>query len=297
MSGVLGYPRVTPRLLVSTGAREAAASQVAATSLLARTRWEVAAVPLVGRLFWGPPSPAVRAAWGSALQLLDVPDQPVVGFLSDPGPHQKLVLVPELGRTVVKVAVGPRADEIIDRERTCLALLEDTCWRALGPRLLRSSPSVISGRAVLVMERLAGRHPGWDDSDAHRELLCALRCDGKGLHHGDVTPWNVLRKQAGGLVLVDWESADLGVDRDPLCGVLDFVLRGAVVARARRSRVARVLKRAAAIAGRTGDAAGLVAMYRDYRLQVERTSDGRLDTLGRSAERLLAACLSREGLT
>jgi hypothetical protein len=233
-----------------------------------------------------------------AAEVLDEPEQPLVGVLSDPGRYQRLVVISNLERVVVKVAVGAGADAIVERERACLLRLQETAWRALGPRALSRSPSVGgASRSVLVMEQVAGTHPRWDDEVVHADLLRALTGGDPsaplGLHHGDVTPWNAFRTPEGSLVLVDWESADLDLETDPLCGVLDFVLRGAVVARARRSRVQRVVRAVSKRAGgRLGKDPELVATYRDYRAHVGETLAGRPDTLGRSADRLLGACLS-----
>jgi len=249
----------------------------------------------------------VALAWEIGTSFLDQPQQAIVGILGEPGPEQRLVLVPAEERIVVKVAVRASGDALVERERACLARLQETGWRHLGPRLRDGTRiPVRTARAVLLMDRVDGTHPSWNNGAVHLDLLRALSapvgCDDSencspaetsvGLHHGDVTPWNLVLKDDGTLVLLDWELAQLSTNAHPLCGVLDFILRGAVVARARKARVAPVIQAAMRCAGTAApEARELVSIYRAYRLRVQRDTGNHPDALASPVDRLLNACL------
>ena len=307
MNGLLAYPPSAPRLVTNAEGRSRAGTYLAAASAIARARWWLAARRCVGRWLWRSPAREVVLAWEIGTSLLDQPRQAIVGILGEPGPEQRLVLVPAEERIVVKVAVRASGDALIERERVCLARLQKTAWCHLGPRLRDGSRlPARTARAVLVMDRVDGTHPSWDDRSVHRELLRALSAPAgrdnpgenplveasTGLHHGDVTPWNVIRQDDGTLVILDWELAQLSTNAHPLCGVLDFILRGAVVARARAARVAPVVRAALGCAGAaTPEPRELVATYRAYRLRVQRDTGDRPNALTISADRILATCL------
>jgi hypothetical protein len=293
VSDLLAYPPSAPRLLASPAARDTAAPYVAATSRAARARWRLAGSPLVGRFLWRAPARDVSAAWELGASFLGEDPQTLVGVLSDDGPSQRLTLIPAKEAVVVKVAVRPPADAVIERERACLRRLEQTVWRDLGPRARDDSRTAAAPRAVLLMDRVVGDHPCWDDSGVHAELIRALGGDGSsGLHHGDVTPWNVVRRADGTLVLLDWEFADFETGSHPACGLLDFVLRGAVAAHAPVTHVRPVLAEALRGAGfDPGEGGEVLDLYRVYRGQVREVSGDRPDSLTRDADRLLSASL------
>ena len=160
-------------------------------------------------------------------------------------------------------------------------------------------------RSVLLMDRVVGEHPQWDDHLVHRELFRALslsggddravssRDAGVGLHHGDVTPWNVVQMTNGTLMVLDWEFADFSMSTHPACGVLDFVLRGAIVARARPSRVRPVLLNAIRHSGIDASVGSdVLNLYRTYRLSVQEAVADRIDSLAAQTDQLLGACLA-----
>jgi hypothetical protein len=295
VSDLLAYPPSAPRLLASPAARNTAAPYVAATSRAARARWRLAGSPLVGRFLWRAPAREVSAAWDLGASFLREGRQTLVGVLGDDGPAQRLTLIPAAEDVVVKVAVRPLADAIVERERESLVRLEQTAWRDLGPRARADSRAATAPRAVLLMDRVVGDHPSWDDSGVHVELLRVLSDESNGsagLHHGDVTPWNVVRRADGTLVLLDWEFADFDASAHPACGLLDFVLRGAAAARAPVTHVRPVLLEALRSAGiDSQDSDEVLRLYRAYRDRVREVSGDRPDTLTRDADRLLCACL------
>jgi aminoglycoside phosphotransferase (APT) family kinase protein len=250
---------------------------------------------------WGAATNEIRAAWDDAAAQLRDPAQPIVGILSDPGPYQKLTLIPRVERIVVKVALGSRSGALIERERAVLHAIRRTPFNRIAPEVFGDADGR-SARVTLVMERIDGEHPRWDDCRVHRELLDALAWDreydtdplaARGLHHGDVAPWNAIRAPTGVLMLVDWDGADLGCESPPLCGALDFVLRGGIAARARQARIgARVhaLLRAAGVGSRDLDS--VISAFQAYRAVARHLAFGRPDALGSTAERLLIECLS-----
>jgi hypothetical protein len=254
-------------------------------------------------MLWRPPPREVALAWKQGIRFFETARQPIVGVLSDPGQDQRLTLIPWGEGTVVKIGVGGSSDDVIDRERACLTRLQHTRWRDAAPSLhgTRNAPGDRE-RAVLLMERVRGRHPRWDDSDVHVELLGLLRQEPgapaesfptPGLFHGDVAPWNVLQSDAGRLVILDWESAQLSETADPLCGVLDFILRGAVAARARVARCCAAVKVAIGASGGSPEEHEVLLVYRRYRERVRATARGRPDALGERSQRLLAQVLPK----
>ena len=308
MSELRTYPPSLPRLVATRVGRKYAEKYVSAASARARTRWLVAKSPILGDWLWRTPPADVRKAWDIGARFLRQDQQIIIGVLSDPGPEQRLTLIPADEEIVVKVAVEEGGRRAIERERANLAALEATPWRQLGPQV-RDDPSRTSAsRAVLLMDRVSGSHPKWDDGAVHRKLHCALSSApanedhvrrpgpaGAGLSHGDVTPWNVVERDDGSLALLDWEFADFSRPAHPVCGLLDFVLRGAVVARARPSRVRRVLLSTVRQAGVDSSERGdIVKLYRAYRWRVAELTPHRPDTLSRQADHLLGATLGAE---
>jgi hypothetical protein len=304
MSGLLAYPPSEPRLVADTSARSRGWMHVASGSRRARARWQLAQSPRLGGWLWKPPRPEVEEAWKIGLSFLRQGPQPIVGVLSDSGPEQWLTLIPADDDVVVKVAVHPAGDAVIERERANLIRLGESPWRRLGPRARDDPRTSTAARAVILMDLLPGRHPKWDERRALADLVRALPrpVDRNGgpagpsaaLHHGDVTPWNVVVQDTGALFLVDWELAELTRDTHCVCGLLDFVLRGAVVARARPARVGPVLLDAVRLAGcEQRPRVEVVDLYRAYRRQVREVTGDRPDRLSHQADELLQICLAR----
>jgi thymidylate kinase len=286
-TSLVSYPPSEPRVVARRGEAESAAEYVAATSPPARLRWALAAKPILGRVLWKPLDFSTRAAWERGLRYFDDPDQPITGVLSEAGPLQRLVLIPSREELVAKIPLREGGVVLNERERAALSELRNTAWHALGPRI-HVKDDLAAADGVLLTERVVGHHPRWDDAKVQLELLHKL---GGGLHHGDVTPWNVLVREGGLLVLVDWESTDFSAHASPLCGLLDFILRGAVVARARRGRVRSVLFAALTRSDQTRDLADVAAEYRSYRRRVRAMSVGRPDGLDSRVEQVLSSII------
>jgi hypothetical protein len=232
----------------------------------------------------------VAVAWAAGVSLLGVRHERVIGILSEPGPEQRLTLIPDDVDRVAKVALYGSGDQAIARERANLTRLADSPWRGLGPEALSEPGSSTAERAVLVMERITGRHPRWD-ADVYGDLKAALTAGGRrdvsnALFHGDVTPWNTVQEDRG-LRLLDWEFADLAVTAHCVCGLLDVLLRGAVVARAKPTRVRTVLHGVLDVAEvGSRPAAVVIDMYRSYRGQIRKLTT-RPDQLSSQAAELL----------
>jgi phosphotransferase family enzyme len=264
----------------------------------ARARWWVGQRRTLGRRLWEGADDDLVSAWNYGVSFLGDPHQGVVGVLSEPGSDQRLTLIPDRDRTVVKLALFSSGNAAIERERACLVELARSDWRTAGPRL-QDPTAELPSRPVLLMERISGRHPRWFDpvlADLHH-LLSDQRNTGAraGLFHGDVTPWNVIERSDGTLVLIDWEYADLDARADPLCGMMDFVLRGAAAARARAVRVRPILEIALSrVELRWGDRHAAARAYASYRSHVLRTAPSRGDALGTRAQVLLQTCFKKD---
>ena len=294
MTELRAYPPSAPRIVATRAGRKGAGRYVAAASTRARARWAVAASSRLGDRLWRIPSPDVQLAWDVGARFLCSDEQIVVGVLSDPGPLQRLTMIPADEDIVVKVAVSSGGGQAIERERENLMELHGTRWQQLGPRV-RDDPRITNAsRATLLMEKVCGHHPRWDDPAVHRGLQSALsQVEGVGLCHGDVTPWNVVqREDDGSLILLDWEFADLSGSAHPICGLLDFVLRGAVVARARQSHVRSILL--SLVQCSDGSRSEIVELYRGYRSRIATLAAGRPDALSHQADHLLDAGLRTE---
>ena len=199
---------------------------------------------------------------------------------------------------MVKLALFRSGNAAIERERACLADLARSAWHRAGPGLHEPAEELPS-RPVLLMDRVSGKHPRWFDPVLPRlhDLLSDQRAEvaGAGLFHGDVTPWNVIERSDGTLVLIDWEFADLTTPVDPLCGIFDFVLRGAAAARARADRVRPVLEIALSCAELGwSDRRAAAEAYVSYRNRVRRVAPSRGDALGSRAFALLQACFKKD---
>jgi hypothetical protein len=125
---------------------------------------------------------------------------------------------------------------------------------------------------VLHLEHRVGSHPRWDDADMHVWLARGIATDFKFVH-GDITPWNTL-KMIDGFLLLDWEFAAIGHSVAPVYDVLDFVIRGAIAAHARRDRVRRALSRLVQreLLSRAALLEGL-SCYGEYRSQIRPQGD------------------------
>ena len=252
MNEIVAYPPSRPRLVATSRGKSWASPYVAAGSKRARTRWQLGQSRALSGLLWRPPTQDVARAWNAGIDFLDGSEQTTIGVLSDPGPEQRLTLIPVRGDIVVKIAVHPEGDAVLEREALNLMRLSDSAWHGLGPRL-HGEGLHQSDRTVLLMERIVGRHPHWAELTVHARLAESLASpDGDAVHHGDVTPWNVVEAPGGSLVLVDWEFADLSRGDHPACAIVDFILRGAAVERVRPARVRPVLEAALELTGAAG---------------------------------------------
>ena len=288
MTSLLGYPSTEPRLVALAGPREP--TYLSTLSLRTRARWRFARTG--GRWLWAEPPASVARAWDIGVDLLEAHEETMFGVLSEPGSEQRLTLIPDEGERVVKVAVHPSADEVVARERANLLQVRESAWSGLAPRA-EGRPE--TEREALVMERVTGRHPRWDDhvyADLRRALTAGGRLDvEEALFHGDVTPWNTLTADSGGLRLLDWEYADLAHPAHCVCGLLDFALRGAIAARARPARVQPVFDAVLTVAEIGPDEArSVIDLYGRYRQQIREVTT-RPDRLSQRAEELLRRCL------
>jgi hypothetical protein len=293
VTALLAYPSAEPRLVTRVAGLRGP-TYLASLSARSRARWLVARTRGLRNWLWTEPPPDVSRAWHIGVALLEAHEQTVFGLLSEQGPEQRLTLVPEEGDSVVKVAVHPTGDAVIERERANLVRAHESPWYGLGP-YAEDRTKTLTEREALVMERVAGSHPKWDD-DVYADLKHALTARGRldvtaALFHGDVTPWNILRDSAGALRLLDWEVANLSLRAHCVCSLLDFVLRGAVVARARSARVRTALKQVLAVAEiESAPTPAVIHLYRTYRHQVREVTT-RPDLLSRQAGELLWRCL------
>lgn len=244
----------------------------------AQILWAASRVwPLRDRL-WIVADASVQMAWERGMVALGSPSADrAVALLGEPGPRQKLTLVVPGSPWVAKVALDASARRSLEREANNYDLLETE-------GLLRGAvPSHKKTGEVLLVERLEGSHPSWSSQEAaHWVLESLLAPDGRAIRHGDVTPWNVMLTPDG-YRLLDWEDAEPIRRVDPLCNLLDFVLRGAAVARAAPTKVNLFLRHY--LPNRRAD---VLISYESYRRDVigertdglERRVRGYLRTLG-----------------
>lgn len=272
-SQLVQFPAGRPRV-VTTGVGSPAAEILHVKARRAQVLWAISRVwPLRDRL-WITADAAVQMAWEKSMATLGSPSADgAVGLLGEPGPRQKLTLVVPGSPWVAKTALGPSARRSIEREANNYDLLE-----ASG--LLQCAvPSHKRVGDVLLIERLEGSHPSWASGEAARWILeSLLEPDGGAIQHGDVTPWNVMQTHDG-YRLLDWEDAEPTGRVDPLHNLLDFVLRGAAVARAAPARVNSFI----------GDylpncRADILNSYETYRREL---TAGRIDALQGRVQRYL----------
>lgn len=272
-SQLVQFPAGRPRV-VTTGAGSPAAEILRVKARRARVLWAVSRVwPLRSHL-WITADAAVQMAWERSMAALGSPSSDgAVGLLGEPGPRQKLTLVVPGSPWVAKAALHPSARRSIEREASNYDLLE-----ASG--LLRSTvPSHKRVGDVLLIERLEGSHPSWASREAAKWILESLPVSDRGaIQHGDVTPWNVMQTRDG-YRLLDWEDAEPAGRVDPMHNLLDFVLRGAAVARAAPVRVNSFI----------GDylpngCADILISYESYRREI---TAGRFDGLQGRVQRYL----------
>lgn len=162
----------------------------------------------------------------------------MVGILSDPGDRQRLVGIPSGGAWIAKVSRAPAGAEALDREYATIRRFSE-----LGIHGLPAVRAPSDG--VLLVEKIDGVHPRWDDLRILDWIANDFRCTtgeyaGIAPAHRDLTPWNVLL--AGERIcVIDWEGAATDIGYPPLMNLLDFVFRGAAMKRVRRRRVHELL--------------------------------------------------------
>lgn len=262
---LLAYPRGRARFVISDQARPPTVP--AYLSHLSRLRWTIAGQKIARHWFWVAPDANVTLAWEAANQLLGraAPSRSAIGYISDSEGQRALVLDPRQGEWVAKVPVDDASADRIAREAGRYA--EAALHIAAGSGPLPETRRTGNG---LLVQRLVGLHPRWDDPDVHRWILTNLVTDrAEGLFHGDVTPWNVIVARTG-IKVIDWEKARFDRFVSPSTNVLDFVLRGAAVARVAARRVQQAL--ADLVHRRVVDrreVAAAVAGYARYREVVE----------------------------
>jgi hypothetical protein len=219
--------------------------------------WYFGQLPFVGRWMWTCADSRFVEAWRKGLERLGCPgDMRALGILGEPGDEQKLVIVTPSSPWAVKVAVGRGAAEAIQIEAQQYEMLQASNWAAR-----HAVPKVhIINDDMLLLERLEGEHPQWDDRRVHRWIKEKLTQDSsaRGVYHGDVTPWNIIASH-GSFKLLDWEKADSLRYTSPTNNLLDYVLRGAAVRHVRREKVHRTL------AHYLGDVSAELDGYRQYR--------------------------------
>jgi hypothetical protein len=196
-------------------------------------------------------------AWRKGLDQLGCPDgRQALGILGEPGEEQKLVIVTPRSYWAVKIAIGRDALKAIQAEAHQYEMLQASNWpaREAAPKVKRLSDD------MMLLERLEGVHPQWDDPHVHRWIKEDLIQDSseKGIFHGDVTPWNVISAQ-GSYKLLDWEKADSLRYTSPTNNLLDYILRGAAVKHVRPAKVHGVM------ADHLKDVVEQLAAYRTYR--------------------------------
>jgi hypothetical protein len=231
---------------------------------------------------WRLASPAEREAWRrgcSELTLDSAATSPQIGVLGEPGKRQRLVIIGE--STVAKVPMGAESQ---DANRHEYENHSQVAGRFdIQPGWLLRSELLPNG--TLVVERADGTHPGWDDpaTIAWIKNSFVWGSEPGGVPHGDLTPWNVIRSTDGRWRVLDWELADPTLTVPPEYNVMDFVLRGAVVARAQSSHVREVL-------AQSGIASGMIHEYGRYRAGL---ANYEFDALAPGVHELLSGFVER----
>lgn len=264
-SRLIQFPPRQPRFLAIQG-KIPAAEIVHVKARRAQMLWSLSRTWPVRNHLWAPAGSAAREAWEQGITALGSPSLGLtLGLLGEPGQRQKLTLVVPGSPWVAKVALSADARGSIEREADNYDLLQ-----ASG--LLRDAvPDHRRAGEVLLIERVEGSHPTWASPEASRWILESLLApDGGAIQHGDVTPWNLMLTREG-YRLFDWEDANPASRVDPLHNLLDFVIRGAAVARAAPERVSSFLR--AYLPDRRTDA---LRSYESYRRNL---TEGRIDGL------------------
>lgn len=235
---VYGFPRNDVRWLTSS-INVRAPAIISMKSRRFKLAWYFGQVPFIGRCMWTSADPPAIEAWRKGIdRLYGHSEMPAFGILGETGDEQKLVIVSAMSPWAVKVAVGSKASGLIEREAHEYEILRASDWpaRQTAPKTIKLSED------ILLLERVDGIHPRWDDERVHSWIKRELVQDSpdKGILHGDVTPWNVISFR-GGFRLLDWEKADLRSCTSPTNNLLDYILRGAAAKHVKPRKVHRVI--------------------------------------------------------
>lgn len=204
----------------------------------------------------GTPAPELMDAWLDVADTwgIDSKDPRLVGYISSPGPKQRLVVVDRVARRVAKTSVfgGGRAALETEVERVGHVARDVPMARSYY------TTTTAAGRLVLESPQLSGVIPRWTDISARRLASSALALPGDVLlteldlcrscsqvasrrqstlraavWHGDFVAWNVRIDSEGRAHIFDWEFASPDRPWPLLFNEIEWIVRGAAAARTR----------------------------------------------------------------
>lgn len=287
------YPRRSPRILAS--ARLAVYPYTVPRTTVARIEATLSGTPGLRRVVWRRSDAPSQRAFALGLSALGLANsRQVVAHVSGVGEGARaLVLVAPSCDHVAKLAIDGPAAARVAAEAVAYDRAREVLRESLFPKAIRRGQ-------VLLVERVVGAASLWDDPRAHSWVIGDFVDEsGYGVLHGDLVPWNVIF-DGERFVAIDWEKAQLDQTVDPACNLLDFVIRGSLVARSHVHSVATALRnclRTGLVTAEQLDNA--LATYEAYRNSVEVNSTRRDVLHGSSVRRAraLRALLGLDRLT